>query len=105
MNKMMYKNHMIYMIFIILSQLFLLVTGQFVPGPRVGQVSVSVDNKIIFIGGINYDNPKAITSDIFYLDFNGDNVTWVEVESQLTPTYLSTVGLGGDNKDLIFVIG
>jgi len=78
-----YKYHLI---FIILSQLFLLmnrvinVNGQFISGYRTGQATVLVGKKIYFIGGVNYNERADATSDFFYYDFgNGiENASFVE---------------------------
>src|SRR5205814_399872 len=72
--KMMYKN---LNLFVILSLLLLLVNkvvyGQnFIPGPRVGQASVLVGDRIYYIGG-----PEVTPlSNFFYLEFDK---TWIDL--------------------------
>ncbi|POG78481.1 hypothetical protein GLOIN_2v1836886 [Rhizophagus irregularis DAOM 181602=DAOM 197198] len=103
------KNLKHHLMLILLIQLFLWVTfvnGQFIPGPRKGHTATLIGDKIYFIGGYNFTNPKE--SDIFY--YNG--IAWVELNNQVSgqgadmpPKLGHTANVGGRNQDLIFIIG
>src|SRR6185437_8234441 len=108
-----YLNH--YLIFIILSQLFLLVNrvvnvnGQSIPGPRVGQKAVLVGKKLYIMGGRNVNKGPDPTSDFFYYDFEDglNNANFVDLKSQgvnLPYRVWHTANIGGAN-DSIFIIG
>jgi N-acetylneuraminic acid mutarotase len=111
---MMNKN---YLIFIILSQLILLmnkvinVNGQFIPGPRVGHKAVLVGKKLYFIGGFNFNKAVEPLSDLFYYDFEAglSDTKLVDLRSQqgieLPYVIWHTANIGGADQDSIFIIG
>ncbi|RIA90354.1 hypothetical protein C1645_737919 [Glomus cerebriforme] len=91
-----------------------MVYGQdFIPGPRVGQAAVLVENNIFYIGGFNFLNKSESlgsnpTSDFFYFYINTTGYFWTDLESQgvnIPLTVWHTANIGGINKDSIFIIG
>ncbi|PKY19024.1 uncharacterized protein OCT59_001274 [Rhizophagus irregularis] len=109
----MYKNLNYYMILIILSQLFniIIAYGQkFIPEPRLGVVSVLIEDRIYYIGG---DDPSKTHSeanpenDIFYLDLNikENFLTWVDLKVKFPIISGHAADVGGINQDSIFIIG
>jgi hypothetical protein len=115
-NKMIYEKLNHNLIFIILSQLFFLVNrivyGQYVPEPRVASQAVFVNNKIYYIGGLNYNKLTATNSDVFYYD-NGAPLSttgllpWVDLGSQVKIPHIArhSASLGGADQGSIFIIG
>ncbi|GBC10579.1 hypothetical protein RclHR1_09740004 [Rhizophagus clarus] len=69
---------------ILLTHLFfwVIVNGQFVPGPRVGHTANLVGDKIYFIGGYNFSEYDE--SEVFY--YGGDSETWISLNSEDIPT-------------------
>src|ERR1043166_4316324 len=96
----MYRIISIFIIFILLVNK--VVYGQnFIPGPRIGQRSLVMGDKIYYTGGY------APLKNLFYLELNKN---WVEVlltgEIKMLPTkFLHAAGIGGVDQDIIFMFG
>ncbi|RIA90349.1 hypothetical protein C1645_823484 [Glomus cerebriforme] len=78
----------------------------FTPRPRLGQAAVLVENKIYYIGGVNYNESESGPSDFFYFDTS--SYIWTDLQSQgvnIPFTVWHTANIGGVNEDSIFIIG
>ncbi|CAG8441269.1 14358_t:CDS:2 [Funneliformis caledonium] len=97
-------------IFLLLSLIF--AQRQYIPTPRYSHTAVMIGNKIYFTGGYNHQGKRRF-EDFFYLDLSIPIDTtqkqkipfFSENNEGLTANSWSISGLGGKNKDQIFIFG
>jgi hypothetical protein len=99
----MYKNLILSLL--ILSVIKVIYGQNFIPGPRIGQLAVSIGDRIYYIGGMGYNRfTNSNSSNFFYSEAN----KWVDLTSQGVnlPIFVGNIAnIGGANQDLIFIIG